>query len=120
MIDQILQQPTQTQDDSLVSIGDVSKILGVPTHTIRYWEKEFPRFIIPPRTTGRQRRYGTEQIVKLRKIYSMLKEEGYSIAGAKRALANQNKQSNISDFSREGIDQETAEKIISLLQQYIT
>ncbi len=107
------------QQETLISIGDVSKILGVPTHTIRYWEKEFPNFLIPPRTLGKQRRYGTEQLVKLRKIYTMLKEEGYSIAGAKRLLASQNKEAAVGPMTKDGIDPETAEKIISLLKQYI-
>jgi DNA-binding transcriptional MerR regulator len=108
----------QQQDDALVSIGDVSKIIGIPTHTIRYWEKEFPQYLDTPRTMGKQRRYGTDQIIRLKKIYSMLKEDGYSIAGARRALANQNRQSNIGSSSS-GIDKETAEKIIYLLKEQL-
>jgi hypothetical protein len=48
----------------------------------------------------------------------MLKEDGYSIAGARRALANQNRQSNIGSSSS-GIDKETAEKIIYLLKEQL-
>ncbi|MBF0432040.1 MAG: MerR family transcriptional regulator [Fibrobacteria bacterium] len=119
MITQTAEIENYPMEESFVSIGDVSKIIGVPTHTIRYWEKEFPKFIAPPRTIGKQRRYGTEQILKLRKIFTMLKEDGYSIAGAKRVLANQNRKANISSVTQDGIDAETAEKIILLLKQYI-
>jgi len=107
-----------SEEDPLISIGDVSKIIGVPPHTIRYWEREFPQFLIPPRTLGRQRRYGSSQIFNIKKIYTMLKEDGYSIAGAKRALANQNRQSTVNTLPH-GIDQETAEKIIILLKQQL-
>ena len=37
---------------------DAAKIIGVPPHTIRYWEKEFSDFLVAPRTLGKQRRYG--------------------------------------------------------------
>ena len=107
-----------SEEDPLISIGDVSKIIGVPPHTIRYWEREFPGFLIPPRTLGRQRRYGSVQIVSIKKIYSMLKEDGYSIAGAKRALANQNREAAVNSIPN-GIDQATAEKIILLLKQQL-
>jgi len=75
------------KEDNLVSIRDAARIIGVPPHTIRYWEKEFAEFLNPPRTTGKQRRYGDLQIDRLRAIYAMLKEDGYSIAGARRALS---------------------------------
>ena len=112
---------TETEtEDVLVSIGDVSKIIGVPTHTIRYWEKEFSNYLEPPRTSGRQRRYGTDQISKLKNIVTMLKRDGYSIAGARRALAMQNQQSNLNaPESPDGIDPATAEKIISMLKQHL-
>ncbi len=106
------------EEDPMISIGDVSKIVGVPTHTIRYWEKEFPNYLIPPRTLGRQRRYGSAQIVRLKKIFTMLKEDGLSIAGAKRALAQQNRASSLGQ-PNDRIDQETAEKIITLLKQHL-
>ena len=115
-------QPTavsEAYEETLISIGDVAKLIGVPTHTIRYWEKEFPKYLEPPRTNGKQRRYGTDQIFKLRKVFSMLKEDGYSIAGAKRALAQQNRESDLSSVSTNGIDQETARKIISLLKEHL-
>ncbi len=116
---QISTQPLMSEEDILVSIGDVSKIIGVPTHTIRYWEKEFPRYLEPPRTTGRQRRYGTDQISKLKHIVNMLKKDGYSIAGARRALAMQNQEANLSLENTNSIDAATAERIISLLKNHL-
>lgn len=69
-----------------LGIGDISKLLGVANHTIRYWEKEFSNHLTPNRTKGRQRRYNENDIQMLKKIKDLLKIEGYSIKGAKRIL----------------------------------
>lgn len=69
-----------------IGIGDAARLIGVASHTVRYWEKEFDFFLKADRTEGRQRRYGDESLKKLRRIYRLLKEEGYSIAGARRLL----------------------------------
>jgi DNA-binding transcriptional MerR regulator len=76
------------KEDNLVSIRDAARIIGVPAHTIRYWEKEFSEFLNPPRTTGKQRRYGDLHLERLKVIFHLLKEQGYSIAGARRTLAH--------------------------------
>lgn len=69
-----------------LSIGDISKITGLPSHTIRYWEKEFKEFWSPDRTVGLQRRYTERDIEVIEEIRHLLKVEGFSIAGAKRQL----------------------------------
>ncbi|GHV15664.1 hypothetical protein AGMMS49938_14470 [Fibrobacterales bacterium] len=73
--------------DVPVGIGDVAKMLQVASHTLRFWEKEFEFYLKPNRTTGHQRRYNTDSIDRLRKIQTLLKEDGYSIAGTKRILS---------------------------------
>ncbi|NLB62492.1 MAG: MerR family transcriptional regulator [Fibrobacter sp.] len=72
--------------NTLVGIGDVSRFLSIPAHTLRFWEKEFHFYINLYRTSGRQRRYDDDSISKLERIKHLLKIEGYSIAGAKRLL----------------------------------
>ena len=57
-----------------VPISVASYLTGVETHTIRYWEREFSEFLQPVRTAGGQRRK------------RLLKDEMYTIAGAKRKL----------------------------------
>ena len=69
-----------------VSISTASVLVGVETHTIRYWEREFAEFLHPVRTQGGQRRYRLEDIEVLKEIKRLLKEELYTIAGAKRKL----------------------------------
>jgi len=73
-------------NDIPVRVGDVAKMLQVATHTLRFWEKEFDFYLKPSRTTGLQRLYNTDSIDRLKQIHHYLKEEGYSIAGAKRIL----------------------------------
>ncbi len=69
-----------------VSISTASYLVGVETHTIRYWEREFAEFLNPVRTTGGQRRYHRDDIEVLKEIKRLLKDELYTIAGAKRIL----------------------------------
>jgi len=76
--------------DIPVRVSDVSKMLQVAAHTLRFWEKEFDFYLKPSRTVGLQRRYNSDSIDRLRKIHHYLKEEGYSIAGAKRILLDSN------------------------------
>ncbi len=75
-----------TATEELIGIGDASRILDVAPHTLRYWEKEFDFFLEPVRTEGRQRRYDDESLHRLERVKVMLKDEGYSIAGAKKIL----------------------------------
>ncbi|MCX7924869.1 MAG: MerR family transcriptional regulator [Fimbriimonadales bacterium] len=70
-----------------VPISTASFLVGVETHTIRYWEREFAEFLNPVRTEGGQRRYRREDIEVLQEIKRLLKEELYTIAGAKRILS---------------------------------
>lgn len=70
-----------------LTIGEVSEITAVPIHTLRYWEGEFNGFFQPRRTEGRQRRYGDHDVETVKEIKTLLKDEKYSIAGARQVLA---------------------------------
>lgn len=70
-----------------LTIGEVSELTGVPIHTLRYWESEFDGYFSPLRTSGRQRRYNEEAVSRVLEIKTLLKEEKYSIAGARQVLS---------------------------------
>ena len=72
-----------------IGIGDVAKLCQVPPYTIRYWEKEFARFLSPRRTPGKQRRYTTSEIQKLLEIKKLLWENRFSIEGARMLLGGE-------------------------------
>ena len=75
------------------TIGEVVKIIGlkskkgqsIPTHTIRYWEKEFKQ-IKPKVLNGNRRYYDQKNIELLKKVHFLLKEQGMTINGVKRLL----------------------------------
>jgi DNA-binding transcriptional MerR regulator len=69
-----------------VGITAAGEITGVEVHTLRYWEREFDPFLNPVRTTGGQRRYRPEDIQTVFLIKRLLRDEMFSIAGAKKYL----------------------------------
>ena len=77
------------------TIGEVTKILNlrsrrsksIPTHTIRFWEKEFKQ-IKPKILIGNRRYYDEKNIQLLKKIHFLLKEQGMTINGVKKILSN--------------------------------
>jgi DNA-binding transcriptional MerR regulator len=67
------------------TIGEVAAGLGVNQSLIRYWEKEFG--MIRPKRTGRgDRLYTRKEIELLKRIQRLVKEEGYTLNGAKARL----------------------------------
>lgn len=72
--------------ESAVSISMASRITAVEVHTLRYWEREFSHFLNPERTEGGQRRYRPEDIQTVFIIKRLLRDEMFSIAGARRHL----------------------------------
>ncbi len=76
-----------TKGSRAVSISAAGEITGVEVYTLRYWEKEFFPYLNPGRTPGGQRRYSPEDIQAVFTIKRLLRDEMFSIAGAKRHLA---------------------------------
>lgn len=65
-------------------IGELAKRLGVECFVVRFWEKEFA--LKCTRSTGRQRFYNEDDLIKFQSIKKLLYEEGFTIAGAKKQL----------------------------------
>ena len=81
--------------NSYKTISEVVEILGlkskkgnsVPTHTLRFWEKEFKQ--LKPKIFNGNRRYYDENNIKLlKKIHYLLKDQGMTINGVKKILNN--------------------------------
>lgn len=72
----------------LRTIGEAAGELGVKTHILRYWEEQFPT-LSPLKRAGGRRYYRAEDMALLRSIERMVNQEGFTIAGAKKALASQ-------------------------------
>lgn len=67
------------------NIGEVAKMFNVNTSLLRFWEKEFPQ-LKPFKNTKKTRYYTKEDIQLIENIYFLVKEKGYTIAGAKQKL----------------------------------
>ena len=97
-------------DGAYKSIGEVAKILNLVnekngslnTHTLRFWEKEFKN-INPKIFAGRRRYYDKSSIELLKKIKFLLKNEGMTIKGVKKAL-NSSTSFNLDDLSNKSIN----------------
>ena len=85
------------------SINDVSKRLGVPAHTLRYWEKQFPTAIKPTTGAGGRRYYRAETVDKLFVIKDLLYTHGMTIAGVKKMLHDGNLPTATEEISVENI-----------------
>ena len=66
-------------------IGEVSEIVGVEPHVLRYWETEF-RSIRPQKSRKGQRIYSRRDVDKLLKVKELLYSQGFTIAGARKRL----------------------------------
>ncbi|MEM7447883.1 MAG: MerR family transcriptional regulator [Myxococcota bacterium] len=66
-------------------IGEVSEIVGVKPHVLRYWESEF-KSLRPLKTRGSHRVYRRDDVDLAMSIRRLLYDEGYTILGAKRRL----------------------------------
>jgi len=79
-------------DDALIDspdklyfrIGEVAQLVGVDAHVLRYWESEFR--MKPRRSPSGQRLYRRSDLSKFLRIKSLLHDEGYTIAGARKVL----------------------------------
>jgi DNA-binding transcriptional MerR regulator len=66
-------------------IGEVSDLVGVEPHVLRYWETEF-RSIRPQKSRKGQRVYSRRDVEKLLRVKELLYTHGYTIAGARKKL----------------------------------
>ncbi|MDP4268173.1 MAG: MerR family transcriptional regulator [Bacteroidota bacterium] len=68
------------------TIGEVAKIFDVNTSLIRFWEKEFD-ILKPQKNKKGNRLFTKEDLDNLRIIYHLVKERGFTLAGAKEKLS---------------------------------
>ena len=75
---------TEIPDKLFFRIGEAAELIGVETHVLRYWESEFK--MRPQRSGSGQRMYRRKDIEKFLRIRHLLHEEGFTIAGARKAF----------------------------------
>jgi len=77
------------KEEKFYYIGEVSKIVELPQHIIRFWEKELS-FIKPLRDQKGHRIYTEKDIEKINRIKFLVYNEGYKIRGVKKKLREAN------------------------------
>ena len=90
-------------------IGEVSKIVAVPTHVLRFWETEFKK-IRPKRTPTGQRLYTQKDIRLILKIKNLLYDRRFTIEGARQHLSSAARKQS-------GVDRKILGELRSELQQ---
>ena len=79
---------TAVPDKPFYRIGEVSKLTATKQFVLRYWETEFPT-LQPVKSPKGHRLYRREDIELVFLIKQLLYEQGFTIAGARRHLSEQ-------------------------------
>ena len=112
-------------DEAYKTIGEVTKILNlknkfgekIPTHTIRFWEKEFKQ-IKPKLLKGNRRYYNKKNIDLLKKIKFLLKDQGMTLNGVKKLL-NSTESNELDEISNKSIKVDNLRNKISNISRII-
>ncbi len=73
------------------NIGEVAEMFGVATSLLRFWEKEFEE-INPKKNRNGKRQYTQKDIDHIKLIFHLVKEKGFTLAGARDVLKSENNQ----------------------------
>lgn len=71
-------------DKLFFRIGEAAEVVGVEPHVLRYWETEFK--LRPKRSASGQRMYQREDLSTFLQIRTLLHDQGFTIAGARKSL----------------------------------
>lgn len=76
---------TAKAEGAFRTISEVSKMLDVPAHVLRFWESKF-KTLTPLKRNGGRRYYRPDDVELLFRIRNLLYTDGYTIKGAQRLL----------------------------------
>lgn len=79
-------QPVAASAERLYRIGEVCRLTNTKAFVLRYWETEFP-MLQPVKSPKGHRLYRQQDIDTVLTIKRLLYEEGFTIAGARKHLA---------------------------------
>ena len=72
------------------SIGEVAEMFNVSKSLIRFWENEFD-ILRPAKNTKGERRFTAQNLEQMRIIYTLVKDRGFTIKGAKQEIRENKK-----------------------------
>jgi DNA-binding transcriptional MerR regulator len=71
-------------------IGEVSRLCGLPSYVLRFWETEFNQ-LKPSKSGTGQRMYRKIDVENVLRIKKLLYDQGFTIAGARQQLRSETK-----------------------------
>ena len=83
-------------------ISEVAEMLGVNTSQIRYWENEFD-ILRPSKNQKGDRSFTKRDVEIIKMIYHLVKEKGYTLEGARRAIKENRKRIDSEMSMRESL-----------------
>ena len=72
-------------NDAFKTISEVSALLDVPQHVLRFWESKFS-ILRPLKRSGGRRYYRPDDVAVLRRIRQLLYVDGFTIKGAQKLI----------------------------------
>ena len=68
--------------------NEVAKAFGVNASLVRFWEKEF-KILKPQKDERGTRKFTPDDVRLLQRIYHLVKEQGFTLEGARQKLRGQ-------------------------------
>jgi len=75
----------QKSNDAFKTISEVSALLDVPPHVLRFWETKFSA-LRPLKRSGGRRYYRPDDVAMLQRIRTLLYKDGFTIKGAQKLV----------------------------------
>ncbi len=97
------------------SISEVSRITGLEQHVLRYWESQFPE-LNPAKNRAGNRIYTNKDISLVFEIKKLVREEGFTIEGARKALSTKPNGTHVQPSNGEGQEESSDELKKTLIE----
>ena len=78
---------SEKSSDAFKTISEVSELLEIPAHVLRFWETKFTT-VRPLKRSGGRRYYRPDDVELLKRIRDLLHKEGYTIRGAQKHIGS--------------------------------
>jgi len=97
------------------TIGEVAELCQVKPHVLRYWEQEFPQ-LKPVKRRGNRRYYQRHDVELIRRIRSLLYEQGFTIGGARQRLEGEDANPETAEGANPQLVRELRQELESILK----
>ncbi len=96
------------------SIGEVSKMVGLKSYVLRYWETEFKQ-LSPPKNRAGNRTYRQKDIDLILKIKDLLHAKKFTIEGARSVVSGK----SVTELSNDKINKNIIIKLKNELNKIL-